>query len=154
MPRDREQEQIRAILDLVEKCDQARLELEVRGDTIVVMMPGTRFSVTYRMLEDPQLWSDLVLDDRDALITRAAFLARAWKAANDKARELGWIAWRPATRRPFSLDTFGQGGAAAMKSLALALMFAASAVTAATADESCKDQARESKFTGDTLKNL
>jgi hypothetical protein len=41
-----------------------------------------------------------------------------------------------------------------MKSLALALMFAGSAVTAATADESCKDQARESKFTGDTLKNL
>ena len=90
-PTAREQEQIRAILDLVEKCDQARLELEVRGDTIVVMMPGTRFSVTYRMLEDPQLWSDLVLDDQDATITRAEFLARGWKAANDKARELGWI---------------------------------------------------------------
>jgi len=55
------------------------------------MMPGTRFSVTYRMLEDPQLWSDLVLDDQDATITRAEFLARGWKAANDKARELGWI---------------------------------------------------------------
>jgi hypothetical protein len=39
-----------------------------------------------------------------------------------------------------------------MKSLALDLMFAASAITAATADESCKDQARESKFTGETLK--
>ncbi|HAH65029.1 MAG TPA: hypothetical protein DCL72_06045 [Rhizobiales bacterium] len=63
----------------------------MRGDTIVVMMPGTRFSVTYRMLEDPQLWSDLVLDDQDATITRAEFLARGWKAANDKARELGWI---------------------------------------------------------------
>jgi hypothetical protein len=60
------------------------------GDTIVVTMPGTRFSVTYRMLEDPQR-SDLMLDDRDAPITRAEFLARAWKAANDKARELGWI---------------------------------------------------------------
>jgi hypothetical protein len=42
------------------------------------------------MLEDPQR-SDLMLDDRDAPITRAEFLARAWKAANDKARELGWI---------------------------------------------------------------
>jgi hypothetical protein len=39
-----------------------------------------------------------------------------------------------------------------MKCLAVALMFAASAVTAATADESCKNQARESKFTGETLK--
>ena len=36
----------------------------------------------------------------------------------------------------------------------VALMFAASAVTAATAEESCKDQARESKFTGETLKNF
>ena len=26
-----------------------------------------------------------------ALITRVEFLARAWKLANDKARELGWI---------------------------------------------------------------
>lgn len=41
-----------------------------------------------------------------------------------------------------------------MKCLAVALMFAASVVTAATADESCKDQARENKFTGETLKNF
>ncbi len=44
--------------------------------------------------------------------------------------------------------------AVAMKCLAVALMFAASVVTAATADESCKDQARENKFTGETLKNF
>jgi hypothetical protein len=41
-----------------------------------------------------------------------------------------------------------------MKCLAIAMMFAASAVTAATAEESCKDQAPENKFTGETLKNL
>ena len=41
-----------------------------------------------------------------------------------------------------------------MKCLALALMFATSAITAAAADESCKDQARANKFTGDTLKNF
>ena len=26
-------------------------------------------------------------------MTHAEFLARAWKLANDKARELGWIEW-------------------------------------------------------------
>ena len=41
-----------------------------------------------------------------------------------------------------------------MKCLAIAMMFAASAVTAATAEESCKDQAPENKFTGETLKNF
>jgi hypothetical protein len=41
-----------------------------------------------------------------------------------------------------------------MKCLAIAVMFAASAVTAATAEESCKDQAPENKFTGETLKNF
>ena len=46
------------------------------------------------------------------------------------------------------------GKAAAMKCLAVALMFAASAVTAATADESCKDQAVANKFRGDEFKNF
>jgi hypothetical protein len=41
-----------------------------------------------------------------------------------------------------------------MRSLALALMFTALALSAATAEESCKAQARESKFTGETLKNF
>jgi hypothetical protein len=92
MPRDREQEQeqIRAILDLVEKCDSTGdLELEVRGSAIVVTMPGTCFSVTCGMLEDPK-WTDIVLD-QDASISPAEFLERARRAANDKARELGWI---------------------------------------------------------------
>jgi hypothetical protein len=30
-------------------------------------------------------------EDQDAPMTQAEFHARAWKAANDKARELGWI---------------------------------------------------------------
>jgi hypothetical protein len=32
-----------------------------------------------------------VQDDRNAAITRAEFLAHAWRAASEKARELGWI---------------------------------------------------------------
>ena len=35
---------------------------------------------------------DYFQDQQKGPITRAEFLARALKAANDKARELGWIA--------------------------------------------------------------
>jgi hypothetical protein len=66
----------------------------------------------------------------------------------------GKVPERSASRWPFSLDNLGQGERRCDKKPCLALMFAASAVTAATADESCKDQARESKFTGETLKNF
>ena len=32
-----------------------------------------------------------VRDDNDAGVSQIDFLARAWRVANDKARELGWI---------------------------------------------------------------
>jgi hypothetical protein len=65
----------------------------VQGDDIVVTQPGTKFMVTYYKLDDPpQLMakSDWT-DDPDASVTLGAFRARAWIAANAKARELGWI---------------------------------------------------------------
>jgi len=34
---------------------------------------------------------DYFQHDQKGPITQAEFLARAWKLANDKARELGWI---------------------------------------------------------------
>jgi hypothetical protein len=70
----------------------AELKVELLGTDIIVTMPGTRFSVTYRKFANArQLSSDFIRDDRDAPIKRAVFLARAWRLANDKARELGWI---------------------------------------------------------------
>jgi hypothetical protein len=47
-----------------------------------VTMPGTRYSISYRKLHDTP---SLVASD-------VRFRAQAWVAANDKARELGWIA--------------------------------------------------------------
>jgi hypothetical protein len=35
---------------------------------------------------------DYFQDQQKGPITRAEFIAKAWKLANDKARELGWIA--------------------------------------------------------------
>jgi hypothetical protein len=70
------------------------LHIEVRDQDIVVTMPGTGLRVVYRK---PHHGSQLVArlnyfqHDQKGPITRAQFLARAWKLANDKARELGWI---------------------------------------------------------------
>jgi hypothetical protein len=37
-------------------------------------------------------------DEQKGPITRAEFLARAWKLANDKARELRQVLWMASTR--------------------------------------------------------
>jgi hypothetical protein len=69
------------------------LRLTVRDEaTIIVPLPGTWFTVTYRKF--PGL-SDLVatnvVDDR-RVARKADFLLRASRIANEKAKELGWIA--------------------------------------------------------------
>jgi hypothetical protein len=74
--------------------DNLDLHVEVQGDYIIITLPGTKFMVTYYKLDKnpPELraktdWTD----DPDAPVTLGAFRARAWLAANDKARELGWM---------------------------------------------------------------
>jgi hypothetical protein len=69
-----------------------RVLVVLDGDSIVVTMPGTSYSVTYRKLHDsPLLVASGMRDDPDSPINKFTFRARAWTAANDKARELGWI---------------------------------------------------------------
>jgi hypothetical protein len=64
----------------------------LEADTIVVTVPGTSYLVSYRELHDtPWLVASDVRDDPDSPISKYTFRARAWTAANDKARELGWI---------------------------------------------------------------
>ena len=71
------------------------LSVEVQGDDIVVTLPGTSYVVTYyRAAAFPQQLltkSHSGREDEDAPMTQAEFHARAWKAANHKARALGWI---------------------------------------------------------------
>ena len=74
--------------------DGRDLRVEVRVDEIIVTLPGTSYTVTYyKPLNSPQLLAKnfTAKDDGRASMTNAEFLSRAWKAANDKARELGWI---------------------------------------------------------------
>ena len=74
--------------------DSHDLHVEVQRDDIIVTMPSTSFRVVYRK---PNLGPELVArlnyfpDEQKGPITRAEFLAKARRAANDKARELGWI---------------------------------------------------------------
>jgi hypothetical protein len=70
------------------------LRLDVVDDEIIVTLPFTDYTVTYyKPANSPQLLAKNFPreDDRRIPMSQSEFLARAWKAANDKARELGWI---------------------------------------------------------------
>jgi hypothetical protein len=74
--------------------DDHGLHVEVQGGNIVVTLPYTRYMVTYYK---PSTSFGLLAkhfpdrNDPHARLTQADFLAQAWKLANAKARELGWI---------------------------------------------------------------
>jgi hypothetical protein len=71
-----------------------KLRLDVVDDEIIVSLPGSNYTVTYhKRPKSPQLLAKRIAhyDDLHSPITLSDFLVRAWKAANTKARELGWI---------------------------------------------------------------
>jgi hypothetical protein len=67
------------------------IHVAVVDDAITVTMPGTRYSITYRKGADPWLMASGRYDDPDFPSRKFTFQARAYTAANDKARELGWM---------------------------------------------------------------
>ena len=71
----------------------ADLHVEVRGDEIIVTLPGTDYVATYYRATPRELLakSHAGQEADGAPMTRAELHARAWKLADDKARELGWI---------------------------------------------------------------
>jgi len=76
----------------MEKDDNGSdLHVSVVNDAIVLTMPGTSYSVTYRKRDEPWLFASDIRDDKNSPISRWTFRAQAWTAANDKVRELGWI---------------------------------------------------------------
>ena len=71
------------------------LHVEAEAGEIMVTLPGTRYSVTYyKPANSQQLHGKHfpVEVDRRSPISQAAFVGKAWKLANEKAKELGWIA--------------------------------------------------------------
>ena len=81
---------------LLRKHDRyvGKLQIDVRDDEIIVTLPATSYTVTYyKPARSPQLLGRNFpkKDDSRVPMTQAEFLTQAWKLANDKARELGWI---------------------------------------------------------------
>jgi hypothetical protein len=81
---------------LVERCfaenppsmTDIEIQIEVRGDLIIVTQPATQFFAIYIKPNDqPQLILKRRTDTDDSVL-----LAQVWQAANAKAQELGWIA--------------------------------------------------------------
>jgi hypothetical protein len=71
-----------------------KLYVEMLDDEIIITLPGTSYSVTYfKRANSLQLLARNIsqIDDLRAPMTLSDFLSRAWRVANDKARELGWI---------------------------------------------------------------
>jgi hypothetical protein len=78
---------------MVSKFDP-KLGVLVSGNQIVVVLTGSIYTVTYYKQRGSHglLAKDIAnKDDPRVPLTAAEFLAKAWKAANEKARELGWI---------------------------------------------------------------
>ena len=70
------------------------LRIEVVDDEIVVSLPKSQLSVIYyKPAKSPRLLAKRMREKYDPRtpMTMSEFLAKAWKLANDKARELGWI---------------------------------------------------------------
>jgi hypothetical protein len=72
----------------------AGLEVHVVQRDIIVSLPGTRCTITFQMAPDSPILiekPEWTRGDDEAAITLTVFRARAWVAANERARELGWI---------------------------------------------------------------
>ena len=69
----------------------SKLRVEVQGPYILVAMRGTCLMAKYRKQEAPWLAMDGYAEDSEAPITFKEFRTLAWHAANEKARDLGWV---------------------------------------------------------------
>jgi hypothetical protein len=81
-------------------AETGEISVEVVGGEIVVTKLGTTFLLAYRKsAEEPRLVlrRSRIPPTTDSL--RSTFRAHAWQAANDKARELGWIVWGYSLRQ-------------------------------------------------------
>ena len=73
-------------------AESAGLIVEMIDDQIVVTMSGTLFLAAYRKRQGvAALAAHFLQDDRHAPIPRAECVARSWRVALAKARELGWV---------------------------------------------------------------
>ncbi len=76
-------------------AESVKLSVEVVDDEIIVNLPHSSYSVTYyKPDKSPQLRAKHIISgkyDPRVPMSLSQFLAQAWKLANAKATELGWI---------------------------------------------------------------
>ena len=86
------------LLDLIRR---QKVTVTVAGDVLVVTMAGTDFEITYKKTDENQLvacsFRGRNLQDERRRVSFPRFLGLAWTAANDKAREIGWLCPSPAS---------------------------------------------------------
>ena len=71
---------------------RSNLRVDVYDPYILVSLRGTCFRAKYRRQDAPWLATDEYgPEDPEATITSNEFRALAWAAANEEARQLGWI---------------------------------------------------------------
>ena len=80
------------LLDLIRR---EKVTVRVAGDVLVVTMAGTDFEITYEKTDENRLvacsFRGRNLQDERRRVSFPRFLGLAWTAANDKAREIGWL---------------------------------------------------------------
>ena len=70
------------------------LRVDVVNDEIRVSLPGSSYAVRYfKPNHSPQLLARRIPNRNDPRLpmSLSEFLIRAWRTANSKAKELGWI---------------------------------------------------------------
>jgi hypothetical protein len=74
---------------------RSKIMVEVLEDEILVTMPGTPFSVLYEKTKNNGLiassFSGRKVHDERSMVSFPHFISLAWTAANEKAKEIGWI---------------------------------------------------------------
>jgi hypothetical protein len=68
-----------------------KIKVEVRGSDTIATMPGTTFNATYRRRDPGIERLNFGRSDLGAPISLREFIVLADDAANEKARQLGWI---------------------------------------------------------------
>lgn len=72
-----------------------KIIVEVLDDEILVTMPGTHYSVAYEKTKNNRLiassFSGRKVHGERSMVSFPHFLSLAWTAANEKAKEIGWI---------------------------------------------------------------
>ena len=69
----------------------AELSIQLVHRDIIVTMPETGYSVTYRKDGKSPLLFAIEGIDRSDIPSKVQFWAKAWKAAHQKARAVGWL---------------------------------------------------------------